>query len=75
LRGANTPLALERVSIKGAKYKRKGQQIEPEPISIPQLWLIKFARRATSLRWLRSDLTPENVAMLKRERPDVEFVS
>jgi hypothetical protein len=75
LRGANTPLALERVSIKGAKYKRKGQQIEPEPISIPQQWLIKFARRAASLRWLRSDLTPENVAMLKRERPDVEFVS
>jgi hypothetical protein len=66
-------LELERVSIKGATYKYAGS--DGEPLSIPQPWLINFARRAASLRWLRSDLTPENVAMLKRERPDVEFVS
>jgi hypothetical protein len=67
------PLELERVSIKGATYKYAGS--DDEPLSIPQRRLIDFARRAASLRWLRSDLTPENVAMLKRERPDVEFVS
>lgn len=27
-----------------------------------------------SLRWLRSDLTAANVAMLKEERPDITFV-
>jgi hypothetical protein len=42
---------------------------------LPQSAIIKFVRRAANLAWLRSDLTPENVAMLQRERPDVTFVS
>jgi hypothetical protein len=37
--------------------------------------LIRFVRNAPNLRWFRSDLTPENVAMLKAERPDVTFVA
>jgi hypothetical protein len=64
---------LERVSIKNAKYRLGRPSYEALPI--PQIGLIKFVRRATNLRWFRSDLTPENVAMLQRERPEVTFVS
>jgi hypothetical protein len=42
---------------------------------LPQRAIVDFVRRAPNLRWLRSDLTPENVATLQRERPDVAFVS
>ena len=55
---------LERISIRNA---RDG--------SITQNMLIKFIRKApTSLRWFRSDLTPANMAMLRLERPGIEFV-
>lgn len=37
--------------------------------------LIKMVRLHPTLRWLRSDLTEENVAMLKQERPDQTFLS
>lgn len=40
-----------------------------------QALLIKMVRYHPSIRWLRSDLTDESVAMLKRERPDITFVS
>ena len=30
---------------------------------------------ALSLRWFRSDLTPENMDMLRLKRPDVEFLN
>lgn len=32
--------------------------------------LIKMVRRHPTLRWLQSDLSNENVVMLKQERPD-----
>jgi hypothetical protein len=32
-------------------------------------------RRTLTLRWFRSDLTAENVALLQRERPEVTFVT
>ena len=35
--------------------------------------LMKFVRSAGSLKWFRSDLTDENVAILRKERPDVVF--
>ena len=46
---------------------------EPKPVA--QEAIIKFVRRHRPLRWLRSDLTAENVAMLQLERPEVTFVS
>jgi hypothetical protein len=42
---------------------------------MPQRALIKFARRTPTLKWFKSDLTPENVALLRAERPDVTFKS
>lgn len=38
--------------------------------------LVKMVRNLSRLRWLKSDLSKENVvAMLKGERPEVTFVS
>jgi hypothetical protein len=65
---------LERVSLRNAKYYVYGDRVANAK-DIPQRGLIKFVRRATHLRWFRSDLSPENVAMLQRERPHVTFVS
>jgi len=45
------------------------------PERIPQDMLMKMVRHHPTLRWLRSDLTPENVAILQQERPDITFVS
>jgi hypothetical protein len=59
---------LERVSLKNAKF----DHMEPTQ-SFPQFGLLKFVRRTPSLRWFRSDLTPENVAILQAERPEVTF--
>ena len=36
---------------------------------------MKMVRLHPTLKWLRSDLTAENVAILQQERPDVTFVS
>jgi hypothetical protein len=40
---------------------------------LPQEVLIKFVRYTPELRWFCSDLTQENIAVLKDERPEVEF--
>jgi hypothetical protein len=64
---------LELVSIKNARYHTEA--LLGATRAIPQDGLIKFVRRATKLKWFRSDLTPVNVAMLQRERPEVTFVS
>lgn len=42
---------------------------------IPQDVLIKMVRRHPLLKWLRSDLLAENVALLEEERPEITFVS
>ena len=42
---------------------------------VSQAMLIKMVRNHPTLRWLRSDLTEENITMLQRERPDITFVS
>jgi hypothetical protein len=62
---------LERVSIKNCRCQSDTN--ENETVELSQDALIKFVRETPSLKWLRSDLTPENVAMLKAERPDVTF--
>ena len=64
---------LERVSIRNAKWYGRGC---PEETVIPQNALIKFVRNApTSLRWFRSDLTEENLTLLRSERPGIELVN
>jgi hypothetical protein len=35
---------------------------------------MKFVRFTLTLRWLQSDLTEENVEMLRKEWPDIYFV-
>ena len=65
---------LERVSMKGATLRlATACRLTTEPV--PQEMIIKFVRRHHPLRWLHSDLTVENVAMLQQERPEVTFVS
>jgi hypothetical protein len=63
---------LERVSIKNvAEVVGRGHQ----PRAVTQEKLIKMVRRNPALRWLRSDLSEENTAMLRQERPEVTFVN
>lgn len=63
---------LERVSIKNARY---GGNNNTTTI-LPQNTLIKFVRKSpTSLRWFRSDLSSENMTMLRSERPEIELVN
>jgi hypothetical protein len=60
---------LERLSIRNAKI---GYLNTP----IPQNTLIKFVRNSpASLRWFRSDLTQDNMTMLRLERPEIEFLN
>ena len=42
---------------------------------IPQNALIKSVLDAPPLRWFRSDLTQENMDMLRLKRPDVEVLN
>lgn len=68
---------LQRLSMKGATWMHNfvwdRSRGTPEPI--PQHMLIKMVRNHGALRWLRSDLTEQNVAMLQQERPEMTFVS
>jgi hypothetical protein len=64
---------LERVTIKNTTWQAVEVEGEAQPLS--QGIIIKFVRHTPTLRWLRSDLTEENVAMLQQERPDITFVS
>jgi hypothetical protein len=64
---------LERLSIKGVTMSISFTNTQRVPLS--QNMLIKMVRRHPTLKWLRSDLTNDNVAMLKQERPDIMFVS
>lgn len=59
---------LERISIRNATYGNA--------VYFPQEALIKFVRKAPpSLRWFRSNLTAENITMLRLERPAIECVN
>lgn len=62
---------LERVSIKGisvASFQGTRDAVTDEMIA-------KFVRRTPTLRWLRSDLSGDYIAILKQERPEVTFIS
>jgi hypothetical protein len=63
---------LERVSVRGARWMPPSGRPSRK---VTQVMLIDFVRNAPNLRWFRSDLSPRNVARLRRERPDVTFVS
>ena len=71
---------LERLSIRNARYV-KAWPIDHNPSKIqgekiPQDDLIKFVRNAPpALKWFRSDLSQENIEMLKNEKPNIKFVN
>lgn len=68
---------LRKVSIKNAMYDcNEGDLRRPQVlVPLPQKALIKFVRNGpASLRYFRSDLTPENVKMLRLERPEIVFL-
>ena len=66
----NKYVQLERLSIKNAKVSSSSQNRD-----LPQNALIKFIRNAPkTLKWFHSDLTQGNINMLKKERPDIEFM-
>jgi hypothetical protein len=61
---------LERVTLRRADYYTLNSFCWR---ALPQEALIKFVRHTPKLRWFCSDLTAENIAILKEERPEVEF--
>ena len=63
---------LERVSLKKATYYVFGKKKNAKPFT--QMGLMKFVRGAENLRWFRSDLNDESVAILQKERPKITFV-
>jgi len=66
---------LERVSIRKCKYFGWSDVFQlSRPEILPQSVLIEYVRSAKKLRWFRSDLSQQNIDMLKRERPEVFFV-
>lgn len=72
---------LERVCLKDATYyalfprRYSGSVPRRETKPFSQVGLMKFVRAAGNLRWFRSDLTAENIAILQKERPEITFVS
>jgi len=71
---ASMVILTEREHEYGHEY---GHEYEYERSScwpIPQAALVKFVRTAPeSLKWFRSDLSPENMEMLRAERPGIEL--
>lgn len=66
--------SLQRLSIKNTTWAwSRTPQAQRQPIS--QNMLMKMVKRHQNLRWLRSDLSEENIEILKRERPEITFVS
>merc|ERR1712224_846401 len=61
--------SLERLSIRNARSSIPSCNYSP----CPQEFLIKFVRNAPSLQWFRSDLSKENMEMLRKERPGIEL--
>ena len=57
--------SLERVSIQEARDEF-GKTIKQEA-------LVKFVRSVPTLRWFRCDLHQENIDLLTKEHPDIEF--
>jgi hypothetical protein len=65
---------LVRVSCRRARwYNEKSRFMTIGETEGGQASLMRFVRSAKNLKWFRSDLTDENVAILKKERPDIVF--
>lgn len=63
---------VEHLSIRNATYSSLSHpEHDDEPVS--QDMLIKMVRNDRTLCWLRSDLSDENVTMLRQERPHITF--
>ena len=69
--------ALERVSIRNMKLMElDGIHNDEQQFAFNQNACIKFIRNAPqTLRWFRSDLTQENMEMLRMERPGIELLN
>jgi len=67
--------SLECLSIRNARYTTNDiDDIFTKAVS--QQMLIKFVRKApSSMRWFRSDLTEDNMEMLRLERPNIELLN
>jgi hypothetical protein len=63
---------LERVTLKHVDYIEY-DYVNDNWKALPEEALVKFVRHTPKLRWFCSDLTQENIAILKEERPEVEF--
>jgi hypothetical protein len=59
---------IERISCRRAKWYQNSKFR-----TFSQEGLMKFVRSAPRLKWFRSDLTPENIAILQQERPEIVF--
>jgi hypothetical protein len=62
---------LERVTLKHAEYYSGNDNWKVKVL--PQEALMKFVQHTPKLRWFCSDLTVQNIAILKEKRPEVEF--
>jgi hypothetical protein len=69
--------SLERVSIRNMKYRMSfGTMDDDQKLIFTQNVLIKFVRNSPpTLRWFRSDLTLDNMTMLRLERPGIELLN
>lgn len=67
---------LERVSIRNSKVSLVfGDFGLGSGKSLSQSSLVKFVRNCPNLRWFRSDLSKENIDLLRSERPGIEFLN
>jgi hypothetical protein len=69
--------SLERVSIRNMKYRMSfGTMDDDQKLIFTQNVLIKFVRNSPpTLRWFRSNLTLDNMTMLRLERPGIELLN
>ncbi|OEU06584.1 hypothetical protein FRACYDRAFT_254282 [Fragilariopsis cylindrus CCMP1102] len=68
--------ALERVSIRNMRFMSYLGFDDEQQFAFSQNVSIKFIRNAPqTLRWFRSDLTQENMEMLRMERPGIELLN
>jgi hypothetical protein len=66
--------SLERVSIRDIDW-RDDSDDEEQKLIFTQNTLIKKFRNVPTLHWFRSDLTPDNMTMLRLERPGIELLN
>jgi hypothetical protein len=65
---AESSKSIERVSCRRSKWYRNSKFR-----AFSQESLMRFVRNAPNLKWFRSDLTAENIAILEHDRPNIVF--